>query len=92
LFDDCLEDINQTNSKIFTKIYHHEKCNVIFIIQNLFANKKHYRVMSRNSTYIIIMKNPRDASQVNFFANQMRVGENLLLDAYKTATKKLMVI
>ena len=88
LFDDCLEDINETNSKIFTKISHHEKCNVIFLTQNLFADNKHYRVMSRNATYIIIMKNPRDVSQVKIFANQMGVGENLLLDAYKAATKK----
>lgn len=88
LFDDCLEDINETNSKIFTKISHHEKCNVVFLTQNLFADNKHYRVMSRNATYIIIMKNPRDVSQVKIFANQMGVGENLLIDAYKTATKK----
>jgi hypothetical protein len=38
LFDACLEDTNETNSLILTKISLHEKCNVIFSTQNMFAD------------------------------------------------------
>jgi len=88
VFDDLMELIDETNSKIFTKIAHHENCNVVFLTQNLFVDNKHYRTMSRNATYIFIMKNPRDVSQIKSLSSQMCADKNLLVDAYKEATKK----
>ena len=88
VFDDCMELIDSTNSKIFTKIAHHENCNIIFLTQSLFVDNKHYRVMSRNATYIIVMKNPRDVAQIKNLSCQMGVDKNLLVEAYKEATKK----
>ena len=88
IFDDLMEHVDATNSKIFTKIVHHENCNVIFLTQSLFLDNKHYRVMSKNATYLIIMKNPRDASQMKHLAIQMNLNANMLTEVYKTATKR----
>lgn len=88
IFDDLMEQINSTNSKIFTKIAHHENCSILFLTQSLFVDNKHYRVMSRNATYIIVMKNPRDVSQIKNLSSQMGVDKNLLVEAYKEATKR----
>lgn len=88
IFDDCMEMIDSTNSKIFTKIAHHENCNIIFLTQSLFVDNKHYRVMSRNSTYIIVMKNPRNVAQIKNLSAQMGVSDSLLVDAYREATKE----
>lgn len=88
IFDDLMEQIDSTNSKIFTKIAHHENCSILFLTQSLFVDNKHYRVMSRNATYIIVMKNPRDVAQIKNLSSQMGVDKDLLVDAYKEATKK----
>lgn len=88
LFDDCQDNLDATNSKIFTKIAHHENCNTIFLTQCLFLDNKHYRVMSRNATYIIVMKNPRDVSQIKHFSSQIGLSDGVLIGAYKEATKK----
>lgn len=44
--------------------------------------------MSRNATYIIIMKNPRDVAQIKNLSSQMGIDKNLLVEAYKEATKR----
>lgn len=88
VFDDLMEYIDATNSKIFTKIAHHENCSVIFLTQSLFVDNKHYRVMSRNANYIVVMKNPRDVSQIKNLSMQMGAEKDLLMGAYKEATKK----
>lgn len=88
VFDDLMELIDETNSKIFTKIAHHEKCNVIFLTQSLFVDNKYYRVMSRNTTYMIVMKNPRDVTQIKSLSSQMCSDRNMLVEAYKEATKR----
>lgn len=88
IFDDLMESITETNSKIFTKIAHHENTSIIFLTQTLFVDNKHYRVMSRNATYMIIMKNPRDVSQIKNLASQVGVDKNMLIDVYKEATRR----
>ena len=88
IFDDLMEHIDETNSKIFTKIVHHENSNVILLTQSLFLDNKHYRVMSKNATYIIVMKSPRDGSQLKHLAIQMNMNSNMLMEVFKEATKK----
>jgi len=87
VFDDLLEAIDETNSKIFTKISHHENCNVIFLTQSLFVDNKHYRTMSKNATYMVLMKNPRNMSQIKNLSSQMCSEKSLLVKAYKDATR-----
>lgn len=87
IFDDCMEYVDENSSKIFTKIAHHENCNVIFITQSLYIDNKYYRMMSKNANYMIVMKNPRDVSHIRTLASQMGLDIKLLLSAYKDATK-----
>jgi len=60
VIDSLIEAIDKSNSKICTKISHHENCDVIFLTQSLFVDNKHYRTMSKNATYMVLMKSPRN--------------------------------
>jgi hypothetical protein len=88
IFDDLMEYIDETNSKIFTKTAHHDNCSVIFLTQALFVDNKHYRLMSKNTNYFVLMKNPRDVSSITHLASQMGSPKGFLISAYKEATKK----
>lgn len=87
VFDDCMEYVDQNTSKIFTKIAHHENCNVIFLTQSLYIDNKDYRMMSKNANYMIVMKNPRDVTHIRTLSSQMGLDQKTLISAYKDATK-----
>ena len=74
VLDDLLNQ--STNSKdvtdLFTREAHHKPCFVIFLMQNLFPPGKEARTRSLNTHYYVIFKNPRDQSQFNMFARQVR--------------------
>ena len=73
-------------ANLFTKGSHHNNLSVIFITQNLFH--KGQREISLNSNYIVIFKNPRDKSQIQYLARQV-CPENpqFLQETYLDATK-----
>ena len=73
--------------KFFTQGSHHRNLTVVYIVQNLFNQDKSMRTVSLNAHYIIVFKNPRDATQLRTLAYQM-YPENPapLLDAFKDAT------
>jgi hypothetical protein len=89
VIDDLMSETNQSVSNIFTKISHHRNVSVMYLSQNLFYQSKHNRTMSLNAHYIVLFKNPRDASQVTTLAKQMYPGKGkFLLEAFKDATEK----
>ena len=73
-------------TNLFTKGSHHNNLSVIFITQNLFHQGQ--REISLNSNYIVIFKNPRDKSQIQYLARQI-CPENpqFLREAYLHATR-----
>jgi hypothetical protein len=74
---------------IFTKYSHHRQISVMFLSQNLFYRSKQNRTISLNTQYLVLMKNPRDASQLATLARQMYPGRSkYLLEAFKDATAK----
>jgi hypothetical protein len=74
-------------AKFFTQGSHHRNLTVVYIVQNLFHQDKSMRTISLNAHYIIMFKNPRDATQVRTLASQMYPGNAAaLLDAFKDAT------
>jgi len=87
IFDDLMEEIDENNSKIFTKEAHHENSSVIFVTQLLFVCDKSYRSMSRNTTYFVLMKNPRDARSIQAMASQISSNNSILFDVFKEATQ-----
>ena len=89
IIDDLMPETNYSISNIFTKCSHHRNVSVVYLTQNLFYKSKQNRTMNLNAHYIILFKNPRDATQVATLARQMYPGRSkFLLEAFKDATEK----
>ena len=75
-------------SDLFTKLSHHNNITVIMIVQNLFPKSKYMRDISSNSTYIVLMSNPRETLQIKTLSSQID-GSNsqFVFNCYKDATK-----
>lgn len=89
VIDDLMNDAGNTQevADLFTKGSHHKNLSVIMIVQNLFHQSKIMRTISLNAHYMIVFKNPRDASQIGCLGRQLFPGKvNFLIDAYRQAT------
>lgn len=73
IYDDLMSDIagNKALTDVFTKKRHHENVSVIFIVQNLFFQSREMRTISLNCMYFILLKNPRDRSQIMAMGRQI---------------------
>lgn len=79
IFDDLSNSIDSTIENLFTAGSHHYNVNTIFIGQNLYYNNPLFRTISRNSTYFILMRNPRDSSQLAVLSRQVFPGKKNFL-------------
>lgn len=87
ILDDLMTEAGNDVSNIFTKLSHHRNISVIFLTQNLYY--KSQRTMSLNTQYLVLFKNPRDASQVATLGRQMYPNnKKFLVEAFKMATEK----
>src|SRR6185437_7083730 len=68
ILDDLMHESNEEVSKLFTRTSHHKNVSVIFITQNIFHQKKGARDNNINAHYLIMFKNPRDLSQIQFLS------------------------
>ena len=60
---------------------------MLYLVQNLFPKNKESRTFSLNSQYMVVFKNPRDASQMSHSARQMYPGRvKFVQEAFKDAT------
>jgi energy-coupling factor transporter ATP-binding protein EcfA2 len=76
-------------TNLFTKLVHHKKLFVINITQNFFLNSKETRTRRLNAQYIVLFKNPSDATQVQVIGRQMYPEARKFLSAANTkATKR----
>ena len=74
---------------MFTRAAHHKPCFIIFIMQNLFPPGKESRTRSLNTHYYVLLKNPRDKSQIDFLARQILPRRwKALVQIFETATEK----
>jgi len=71
IFDDLMSETNQLVANVFTKISHHRNVSVVYLTQNLFDKNKYARTISLNAHYLVLFKNPRDATQFATLARQM---------------------
>jgi len=88
ILDDLMEECGKDDSvrNLFTKDSHHRNIFVFFITQNLFGQNKYCRTININSTYLILMKNPRDKLQIDILARQMFPNNSkFLIEAYEDA-------
>lgn len=56
---------------LFTKIARHRKVLVIFITQNLFHQGGNHRTRNLNVHYLVIFRNPRDKTVIDFLGRQV---------------------
>jgi len=75
ILDDLMNKTNRSVTDLFTKGSHHGDLSVVYIVQNLFNNGKEHRTISLNSHYIVVIKNPCDASQIVHLAKQAYPGK-----------------
>jgi len=89
VIDDLMSETNETVVNLFTKSSHHRNISVLYLAQNLFPKNKFARTISLNAHYMVLFKNPRDASQFANLARQMYPGNShFAVDAYKDATRE----
>ena len=72
--DDLIAETDSRVTTLFTKKSHHSDTSVTYLVQNLFPKNKESRTISLNSQYMVVCKNPRDASQLANLASQMYPG------------------
>lgn len=87
-----IDDLQATHAPIvsawFTRKSHHMDSSVMYLVQNVFDKSPHHRTISLNATYIVLFKNPRDASQVSHLDRQVYPGgDGLLTRAYRAVTR-----
>ena len=87
IIDDLMTETDDRITSLFTKKSHHRNISVIYIVQNVFNKGKENRTISLNSHYMVLFKNPRDASQITHLAKQMFPGNvKFMQEAFGDAT------
>ncbi len=75
-------------NELFTKIARHEGVTVIFVTQNMFHAGGQHRTRNLNVHYLVIFKNPRDQTVIDYVARQAYPSERtFLIAAYTNATR-----
>jgi len=89
VIDDLMNETDGSIANLFTKGSHHLNISVVFLVQNLFHTNKHIRTISLNAQYMVLFKNPRDASEFASLALQMYPNKSAFaVEAYKDATRE----
>ena len=96
MIDDQGSKIDQNIMNFFTIYSHHLSVTCMLLTQTLFDSKREFRTVSLNASYIVIMKNSRDASSITNLAKQThpyrtRFLTNSYLDATKQAYSYLLI-
>ena len=89
--DDLMESVTTSSEmeNLFVKGMHHRHLSVTILNQNMYCQGKHSRTISLNAHILVLMKNPRDLSQIQCSASQAFVGKSkFLLEAFKDATSQ----
>lgn len=89
--DDLMESVTTSSEmeNLFVKGMHHRHLSVIFLNQNMYCQGKHSRTINLNTHILVLMKNPRDMSQIQCLARQAFMGKSKFLsEAFKDATSQ----
>ena len=91
ILDDLMTQVTASSEmeSLFVKGVHHLHLSLLYINQNLYCKGRHSRTINLNTHILVLMKNPRDVSQLQCLARQAFLGRSgFLLDAYKDATSQ----
>lgn len=89
VLDDLMDSVTSSSQmeSLFVKGMHHRRLSVLYLTQNLYCKGKHSRTINLNTHVLVLMKNPRDVSQIQCLARQAFLGKSaFLMEAYKDAT------
>ena len=87
VIDDLMSETDDSVTKIFTKISHHRSVSVLYLSQNLFFSGKQNSTINLTTHYMVLFRNPRDASQISVSGKQMYPNKSkLLVEAFRDAT------
>ena len=91
VIDDLFEEVNQdavSCNQLFTKIARHRGVTVVFLTQNLFHAGGKHRTRNINTHYLVLFKNPRDRTVIDFVARQAYPqNRKFLMDAFDDITR-----
>lgn len=90
IIDDLYQEANKESdfNNLFTKIARHKCITVIFITQNLFHQGGNHRTRNLNVHYLVLFKNPRDQTVVDFVSRQaFPQNKKYLIDSYQDAVQ-----
>ena len=85
--DDLMAEMDGRVMTLFTKKSHHSNTSILYLAQNLFPKNKERHIISQNTQYMMVLKNPRDTSQITYLARHMYPGRvKFMQDYFKDAT------
>ena len=85
IYDDLINSNNLSFiAKQFTVTGRHSGISQVFVSQKLFPKDENIRLISNNSDYLVIFKNPRNATEIRILSNQM--SKNVLSKIFHEAT------
>ena len=87
ILDDIMDGTKRTKGWLHClRKSHHRNISVMYIVQNLFHRGKHH---SLNAHFMVLLKNPRDVSQIIALAHQMyHRRTQFFLEAFVRATAR----
>ena len=86
--DDQALHVSDDTAEMFSVGCSRYKVNIIFITQNLFGHHKSCRDLSKNSMYVVLMRNPRENRSASTFFHQQPENASDLKEAYQDACKR----
>ena len=89
ILDDLMDRVTSSADMeaLFVMGMHHRNLSVVYLNQNLFCKGKHSRTINVNTHIYVMMKNPRDISQLQCLARQAFLGKSgFIMKAFKDAT------
>ena len=95
VIDDLMLEVESDKrmTSLFTKGSHHKNISVIFVVQNLKFDSKTFRNVSLNTHYFLLLKNPRDQSQIAHLAREMFNDKSkYMTSAYEEANKRTIFV
>ena len=90
VLDDLMNEAKDHSgvTNLFTKLVHHNRLFVINITQNFFMNSKETRTRRLNTQYVVMFKNPSDATQIHVIGRQMYLGKQQFLSSVNRIVSK----
>lgn len=91
VLDDLMHQVvrNVDMELLFTQGCHHRRLSVLFLTQNLYVQGSRSRTIALNTTYLVLMKNVRDVSQIVTLGRQLYPGRwKILMKSFSDATSR----